>query len=159
MASDTLQIRKIGLLIMMFIILFALTPFTIEIRDTFSNIRSLFYWIHFTITEITIDAPFPVGNNELPSPFLWNNFLQICFVITLLLHYRGISSRRNTLIAGGAGLFIGILTFIMNGIGTLMGSSLIIIIPFPIPTLVGFAILLFRPRPEMELWLEESDNT
>ncbi|MHA1481197.1 MAG: hypothetical protein ACTSQZ_07230 [Candidatus Thorarchaeota archaeon] len=151
MTSDTMQIRKIGLLILMFIILFALTPFTIEIRDTYSNIRSLFYWIKFTTTGISIDAPFPAGNNAIPSPFLWNNFLQICFVITLLLHYRGITSRHNTLIAGGAGFFIGVLTFIMNGIGTLIGSSLIIIIPVPIPTLV--------PRPQMELWSEESDDS
>ena len=159
MESDTLQIRKVGLLILMFIILFALTPFTLEIRDTYSNISSLFYWIQFTTIGISIDAPFPAGNNSIPLPFLWNNFLQICFVITLLLHYRGLTSRHNTILAGGAGFFIGVLTFIMNGIITLLGSSLMIVIPVPIPTLVGFAILLIRPRPEIELWPEESDNS
>ena len=159
MTSDTLTNRRLSLLILMFIILFALTPFTIEIRDGYTHIHSLFYRIQLTVTDIMVETPLLTGSNSVISRFLWNNLLQMFFIISLLLHYRGITSRRNTLVAGGVGLFIGILTFIMNGIGTLVGGPLIIVIPVPIPTLVGFAILIFRPRPKVELWLEESDNS
>ena len=141
----------------MFIILFAITPFGIDIRNTSTEIWSLFYWIKFTATDMSIDAPFPSGNNAIPSPFLWLNLLQFYFVISFLLHYKGMSSKRNTMIAVGIGLFTGVLTFIMNGIGTLLGGPFMIFIPVPIPTLVGLSILILRPRPEKELWLEESE--
>ena len=157
--SNIMELRIVGLLLSMFIILFVLTPFAIEIRDGYTHIHSLFFRIQLTITGMLIETPLLSGGDIILSRFLWHNLLQICFALSLLLHYRGMTTRRNALIAGGFGLATGVLTFIMNGIGTLIGSSLIILIPVPIPTLLGFAILVCRPQTEMKLWPTKPDNT
>ncbi|MFW9919701.1 MAG: hypothetical protein ACFFED_08890 [Candidatus Thorarchaeota archaeon] len=148
--------RFIALVVLVFVLLFAFTPFMIVVRLSSYEIRSPFYWIRSNSMGFLIDAPFPVGMNYIPNPFLWMDWIMIIFMLVLVGYYLGWTSERTAKRIGWLSMGPGIVTFFVNLLGVAFGGGLIIAIPIPIPAIVGLVILKVYPCEYSEPWPEEA---
>jgi len=108
--------RFIAKVVILFLILFAATPFMFDIRIDQFVIESPFYWIYYTVHGLEISIGLiPRGMNAVPNPFWWMDWVMVVFMFVLVGHYRRWISEKTTKGIGWLSIGPGIVTLLVNG--------------------------------------------